>query len=47
MSDKQNLQKALKALDKAKKEDTKAVTEAASQVNKTRQEQMERQSRQD
>lgn len=46
MSDKQNLQKALDALTKAKKEDIKAVSIAEETVRQHRQEQAEQSSRQ-
>lgn len=47
MSNKQDLQKALKSLAKAKEEDIKAVSKAEKSVRQTRQEQAEQSSRQD
>ena len=46
MSNKQDLQKALKALDNAKKEDTKAVNKAVESIRQARQEQAEKLSHQ-
>lgn len=46
MSNKQDLQEALKALAKAKEEITKAVTKAAEDIRQTRQAKEEAQNRQ-
>lgn len=46
MSDKQNLQKALDSLAKAKEETTKAVNKAVESIQQARQEQTERQTHQ-
>ena len=45
MSDKQNLQKALDVLAKAKEEDMKAVDKAVEHTKQIRQEQTEKQNR--
>ena len=46
MSNKQNLQKALETLAKAKQEDTNRVNKAVETVQKSRQESEEKQNRQ-
>lgn len=45
MSNKQDLQKALKAFAEAKKEDTKAVSKAVENVQQSRREQTEQSNR--
>ena len=47
MSNKQDLQKALKALAEARKEETNAISKAKESISQSRQEQKEQSNRQD